>query len=183
MFKKEYAVKKSNTVTVIKGLMYSILALFLVGTIINCGGGNSSAPVQVQAPKALIQDYIAKHATMVDASLVDFYVADEKPVVAAAVEKSIEEKKASGDLERMQQATFDFSNLQITVVGEKEAYVNDQATKVIKVSLSGSYIMKLENDSKTVATKDFIIFELVDNNWKVTEKVNPWKEYKYNNRG
>ena len=105
--------KKSNTVTVIKGLMYSILALFLVGTIINCGGGNSSAPVQVQAPKALIQDYIAKHATMVDASLVDFYVADEKPVVAAAVEKSIEEKKASGDLERMQQATFDFSNLQI----------------------------------------------------------------------
>jgi len=172
--KKEYEVKMSNTVKITKVLLYSILALFLVGTIINCGGGASSAPAQVQAPKALIQDYIAKHGTMVDDSLVDFYVAAEQPTVAAAIQRSIDEKKAAGELQGLQQATFDFSNLQIAVVGEKEAYINDEPKKVIKVSVSGSYIMKQENGSTTIPANDTIILEMVNNNWKVTERINPW---------
>jgi hypothetical protein len=104
----------------------------------------------VQAPKALIQDYIAKHETMVDESLVDFYVKSEQPMVAAAVNKTIEAKKAAGELDRLLQTTFDFSNLQIAVVGEKEEYIDDQPTKIIKVSVSGSYIMKQEDAAKTV---------------------------------
>jgi hypothetical protein len=74
----------------------------LVGSIINCGGGSSAGPSQVQAPKILIQDFIAKHDTMVDKSLVDFYVADEQPSVAAAVDRSIGEKKAAGELDKLQ---------------------------------------------------------------------------------
>jgi hypothetical protein len=168
-------VKKSNTVKITKVFMYSILALFLVGSIINCGGGSSAGPSQVQAPKILIQDFIAKHDTMVDKSLVDFYVADEQPSVAAAVDRSIGEKKAAGELDKLQHATFDFSNLEIAVVGEKEAYINDEPKKVIKVSVSGSYIMKQEDGDKTIAANDSIILlEMMNNNWKVTERINPW---------
>jgi hypothetical protein len=167
-------VKKSNTVKFAKGLLYSILMLFLVGSIVNCGGGSSSGPAQVQAPKALIQDFIAKHGTMVDASLTDFYVTDEQPSVAAAIKRTIDEKKAAGELENLQQATFDFSNLQIAVVGEKEDYVDDQPTKLFKVSVSGSYMMKQESDTKTIQANETIIFAMVGNTWKVTEKVNPW---------
>ncbi len=154
--------------------MYSVLSLFLVGSIINCGGGSSSGPSQVQAPEILIQDFIAKHETMVDKSLVDFYVADEQPSVAAAVDKTIDEKQAAGELEKLQQTTFDFSNLQIAVVGEKEEYINDQPTQLIKVSVSGSYIMKQEAGDKTIAANDTIILEKVNKNWKVTERINPW---------
>jgi hypothetical protein len=176
-------VKKGNTVQFIKGLFYSILALLLVSNIINCGGGSSSGPVQIQAPKTLIQNFIAKHEIMVDKSLVDFYVAEEQPIVAAAVEKTIEEKKASGELEKLQQATFDFSNLQIAVIGEREAYVNDTPTKVIKVSVSGSYSMTQENNTSTIPANETIILEMVNNNWKVTEKVNPWREIDYKTKG
>jgi hypothetical protein len=166
-------VKKSNMINLTKGLMYTVLALFLVGTMINCGG-SSSGPSQVQAPKALIQDYIAKHGTMVDATLAGLYLKEEQPKVAADIKRTIGEKTASGELEKLQHATFDFTNLQITVVGEKEDYIDDQPTKLIKVSVSGSYIMNQAADSTTISAHETIIFGMVNKHWKVTEKVNPW---------
>lgn len=172
-----------NTVKFTNVLLYSFLVLVLAGSLINCGGGSSSAPVQAEAPKALIQDFVAKHDIMVDKSLVDFYVAEEQATVAAAVDRTIEEKTAAGELEKLQSATFDFSNLKIAVVGEKEAYIHDEPTRVMKVSVSGSYSMTHENNTATIAADKTIILEMVNNQWKVTEKVNPWREYKYNSKG
>jgi hypothetical protein len=171
---KEYEVKKRNTNNFTKGLLYTVLALFLAVSMINCGGGSSSGPAQVKAPRALIQDYIAKHGIMVDTSLVNLYVNDEQPKVAADVKKTIEEKTATGELEKLQDATFDFSNLQIAVVGTKEDYIDDQPTKLIKVSVSGSYIMKQAENSTTISADETVILGKVENGWKVTEKINPW---------
>ena len=165
---------RSNSRNFIRGLFYAILTLFFVGSIINCGGGSSSGPSQIQAPKAMIQDFIAKHQTMVDSTLVDFYVVDEQPSVAAVIKRTIDEKKAAGDLNALQQATFDFSNLQIAVVGEKEAYINDEPNKIIQIAVSGSYVMMQENDNKTIEASNNIVLQMVNNNWKVTEKINPW---------
>ena len=164
----------SNTVTSVKILLYTILLLFVTGSVNNCGGGNSSAPTLVNAPKAMIQDFIAKHEIMVDKSLVEYYVTDEQPMVAAAVQKAIDEKSAAGDLQKLQQATFDFSNLQIAVTGEKEEYINDEPKKVIQVSVSGSYIIEQADEKKTIPAETIIVLQLVDNSWKVTEKIDPW---------
>jgi hypothetical protein len=166
-------VKKSNMINLTKGLMYTVLALFLVGTMINCGG-SSSGPSQVQAPKALIQDYIAKHGTMVDATLAGLYLKDEQPKVSADIKRTIGEKTASGELEKLQHATFDFTNLQIAIVGEKEDYIDDQPTKLIKVNVSGSYIMNQAAESTTISAHETIILGMVNKHWQVTEKVNPW---------
>ena len=166
--------EKSNTINLTKGLLYTVLALFLVGTMISCGG-SSSGPVQAQAPKELIQEFISKHGIMVDTSLVDIYVTDEQPKVAADVKKTINEKTATGELERLQDATFDFTNLQITVVGEKEDYVEDTPTKLIMVSVSGSYIMKQGENSTTIAADETVVLGMIDNkHWKVTERIHPW---------
>ena len=175
--------KKSRIFCDTKVLLYSVVILILSGGIINCGGGNSAGPAQVQAPKALIQDFIAKYDTMVDSSLANFYVADEQPIMAAAVQKTIDEKIASGELEKLQQASFDFSNMQIAVADEKEVYIHDEPAKVIKVIVSGSYNMVQENNTETVPADKTIILQMVGNEWKVTEKVNPWREYKYNTKG
>ena len=165
--------KKSNMINLTKGFLYTVLVLFLVGTMINCGG--SSGPVQAQAPKELIQDYISKHEIMVDTSLVDIYAVDEQPKVAADIKKTIKEKTATGELERLQDATFDFTNLQIAVVGEKEDYMYDKPTKIIMVSVSGSYIMKQAENSKTIPADEIIVLGMVDNkHWKVTERIHPW---------
>ena len=165
--------EKSNTINLTKGLLYTVLALFLVGTMISCGG-SSSGPVQAQAPKELIQDFISKHGIMVDTSLVDIYVTDEQPKVAADVKKTIKEKTATGELERLQDATFDFSNLQIAVVGEKEDYIDDQPTKIIMVSVSGSYIMKQDENSTTIAADETVVLGKINKHWKVTERIHPW---------
>jgi hypothetical protein len=176
-------VKTSRVLNGTKVVLYAIVALILAGGVINCGGSSSSGPVQVKAPMTFIQDFIAKYDTMVDSSLVDFYVADEQPNVAAAVQKAIDEKTASGELEKLKQASFDFSNLKIAVADEKEVYVHDEPAKVIKVTVSGSYNMKQENNTETIPAEKTIILQMVGNQWKVTEKVNPWKEYKYNTKG
>ena len=156
-----------------KGLLYTVLGMFLVGTMVSCGG-SSSAPVQVQAPKALIQEYIAMHSIMVDTSLVDFYLTGEQPKMAAAIKKTIEAKERTGELEKLQNATFDFTNLQIAVVGEKDDYIEDQPTKLIKVSVTGSYIMNQAADSTTITADETVILGMVRDTWKVTEKINPW---------
>jgi hypothetical protein len=166
-------VKKSNAMNFTKGLLYSVLGMFLVGTMVSCGG-SSSAPVQVQAPKALIQEYIAMHSIMVDTSLVDFYLTGEQPKMAAAIKKTIEAKEKTGELEKLQNATFDFTNLQIAVVGEKDDYIEDQPTKLIKVSVTGSYIMNQAADSTTITADETVILGMVRDTWKVTEKINPW---------
>ena len=177
--------KKSVTNILVQGLLYAILALFLAGSIINCGGGggSSSSPAQIQPPKTLIQDFIAKHKTMVDTTLVDLYVKDEQPIVAAAVQKAIDEKKAAGELQGLQQAKFDFSNLKIEVVGQKEDYINDRPRKLMKVNVSGSYVMQNDNGAETIPADESIVLEMVNDNWRVTEKVDPWKEYHYKSHG
>lgn len=166
--------KKSNTITPVKVFLYAILLLFFTGSVINCGGGSSSAPSKISVPKTLIRDFIAKHQIMVDKALVDFYVIDEQPRVAAAVQKAIDEESVTGDLQKLQQAIFDFSNLQIAITGEKEEYVNDEPKKIIQVSLSGSYIMEHANEKKTIPADSSIVLQLVDNAWKVTENIHPW---------
>jgi hypothetical protein len=160
---------KSNFWT---ALLYAIVGLFLVIGTVNCGGGSSSGPAQ--APKAFIQDFIAKHETMVDASLVNFYIKEEQAKVAELIDKSISTLKAQGTLESTQQATFDFSNLQLNVVGEKEEYVDDEPKTFLKVAVKGSYIMNQKDVAKTIPADDVIILEMVGNNWKVTETINPW---------
>ena len=94
--------------------------------------------------------------------------------MAAAVQRTIEEKKAAGELETLQHATFDFSNTQITLVDQKEAYVNDEPKTLIKVAVSGTFLMKDDNKTETISANDTIILEMVNNTWKVTEKINPW---------
>ena len=179
---KEFMMEKRCTLKVVKGLLFVILALLLAGSLVNCGGRKSS-PTLVKAPTDFIKDFIAKHETMIDSSLVNFYVKEEQPIVEARINKTIEEKKEAGVLEKLQNLQFDFSNLQIKVVDQKEEYINDTPKKLIRVAVTGSYVMKQDDGAKTVSADDTIILEMVDNSWKVTEKINPWKEYHYKNKG
>ena len=153
-------------------LLYAIVGLFLVIGTVNCGGGGSSGPAQ--APKAFIQDFIAKHETMVDASLVELYIEEEQAQVAQLIDKSISTLKAQGTLESIQQATFDFANLQLQVLAEKEEYIDDEPKTFLKVAVKGSYIMNQKDTSKTIPADDVIILEMIGKNWKVTETINPW---------
>lgn len=151
-------------------LSVSVALFLLIGTI-NCGGSSSGPTV---APKAFLHDFIAKHETMVDDSLVEFYIQEEQAQVAELINTSINSLKAQGTLESMQQATFDFTALQLNVVGEKEKYIDDEPKTFMKVAVKGSYTMNQKDTSKTISADQIIILEMVGRNWKVTETINPW---------
>ena len=151
-------------------LLFTALALFLVSGLINCGGSSSSS----QPSKAYIQQFIAKHQTMVDPSLASFYIEKEQSKVARLVDQTISAKEEAGTLATIQQATFDFSNLTIDMMGEKSEYINDEPKTFVKVAVKGSYIMKLQDKSRDIEADDVIILERVGHDWKVTETINPW---------
>ena len=144
------------------------LGLLLALGVAGCSGKQSTVP------KALIEEYISKHETMVDRSLVNLYVASEQEKISELVDQSIAAHTSAGDVGLLQQASFDFSNLKMVVVDETDAYVDDSPTPFMKVSATGSFTMKLENGSKTIPVKDVVILEREGSDWKITESTNPW---------
>jgi len=149
-------------------VLLTTVGLFLAAGVIGCSGKASTVP------KALIQEYISKHATLVDRSLVDLYVESERDKISEMVDQSIADQTSAGNLETLQHATFDFTNFKTELVDEKEDYVDDSPTPFMKVSATGSFTMTLENGSKTIPVKDVVILEKEGADWKITESTNPW---------
>lgn len=151
------------------GLVLTLIALFLFGGFIGCG--SSKRPT---APTALIKDYISKHETMVDPTLVDLYVEVEQSKVAQLIDQSIAARKSEGSLESLQHATFDFTGLTVELLDEKQDYVNDEPKTFIKVATKGSFTMSLDEGSKTIPLDSIVILEKEGADWKITETLNPW---------
>jgi hypothetical protein len=143
--------------------------LFLTG-IMNCG----IVEKQAQAPEGLIKDYVAKHQTMVDLSLANLYIQEEQESIAGKINLEIEKRKQEGTLEKMQHASFDFSNLGINLVDQKVEYVHDEPKDFLKVATSGSIIMKTGGKSKDIPINGVVILEREGKSWKVTETIHPW---------
>ena len=140
-----------------------------VVVVTGCGGNK-----QAQAPESMIRDFVAKNHVMIDESLASFYVAEEQEDIQQAIARSTEEKKQSGTLASLKQASFDPSALKISVLDQKEEYVHDEAVDFLKISATGNLLIKMADGSKDVAINDIIILEKERGNWKVTEKINPW---------
>jgi hypothetical protein len=86
-----------------------LVAVSLVCLAIITGCGSDVASVEL--PKDFIQDFIAKHETMADKSLVYYYVKSDQPEIAEQIEVACRINKSKGVLEILENATFDFSEL------------------------------------------------------------------------
>jgi hypothetical protein len=142
--------------------------LFFLAGMVGCSSK------QAAVPTAFIQDFLSKHETMVDSSLADFYVKEEQTRVAQQINESIASRKAAGTLESLQHATFDFRDMKIELIDEKEEYVDDAPAVFLKVGTHGSFIMNMDEGTQTVPAENILILEKVGSNWKVTENLNPW---------
>jgi len=149
------------------GLFFMVI--FCLAVITNCGGKE-----QAQAPEGMIRDFVAKHHVMVDESLVSYYVTEEQAGVNKMITRSKEEKKQAGTLDNIKQASFDYSNLKITVIAQKEEYIQDEPVDFMKISANGKLLVKMTTNSESIDIKDEIILEKEGGSWKVTEKINPW---------
>jgi hypothetical protein len=136
------------------------------------GGCGKTAPASI--PDGVIKDYIAKHETMVDTSLASLYVHEEQGTVAEKVSSTITARKTDGTLEDLQSATFDFSGLELQLLGEKDDHINDEIKSFLKVAITGDYIVNIHESVKNITVDETVILEEEGGTWKITEKINPW---------
>lgn len=153
----------NHTIRFAAGIIIVLLGL------VSCGGGK-----QTTAPTDLIKNYVAKHATMVDTSLADLYVEEERGDVLQQIENTIAKSKEKGTYENLATASFDFSGLSIKVLDSKDGYVNDEIKDFLKVATTGSVTMSFAQTTKKIQTDAVLILEKEGAAWKITEKTNPW---------
>lgn len=161
--------RKSN-LTVTGIFLLAAVSLWGLAIITGC----SSNSISMEIPKDFIHDYIAKHETLVDRSLVYYYAKEDQPVIAEQIDTACRINRAKGTLEILEKASFDFSELQIKVLDKKEEYMNDEPVVFLKVAIKGCYRMQLPEEMREIKANDVIILQMARNEWKVTTTNNPW---------
>ena len=148
----------------------AVVCMVVLTNITGCGSNIEN----VDLPKDFIREFIAKHETMVDKSLVYYYVRSEQPEVAEQVSMACKIYRTKGSLESFENATFDFSGLNIELVDQKEEYINDEPVVFVKVAVKGSYHMRMHEATKELEADDIIVLQMAHSEWKVTNSNNPW---------
>ena len=156
----------SRQALMLKILLTSVLILIWAA-------GCTSAPSE--SPDKLILNFIQKQIPMIDPSVSDFYVKEEQSGVIDRVKKFIASKKKKGNFESLSTATYDFSKIKIAVLDQKEEYIDDEEVTFMKIAATGNYTKAINGKSESLIEDDIIILESVAGQWKVTEKINPWK--------
>ena len=161
--------KKTN-VNLKRSLILVAVSIIGLLSITACGSNN----VSVDLPNEFIQDFIAKHETMADKSLVYYYVKSDQNKVAKQIETSCRINRSKGRLGILEKATFDFSELQIELVDKKKVLVDDEPVVFVKVAVKGCYKMQLPEETQKIEANEIIILQMARNEWKVTNSNNPW---------
>ena len=156
----------SRQALILKILLTSVLMIILAA-------GCTSAPSET--PDKLILNFLQKHIPMLDQSVSDFYVKKEQSGVIDRVKKFIASKKENGNFESLKAATYDFSKIKIDILDQKDEYIDDEDMSFMKVAARGNYTKTLNGKSESLNEDEIIILESVAGEWKVTEKINPWK--------
>ena len=150
-------------------IMVTLCMVALTG-ITACGSSGG----MVDLPKDFIKDFIAKNETMVDKSLVYYYVKPDQQEVAERIDVACRINKSKGTLESLQNATFDFSELELKLVDQKEEYIDDEPVIFVKVSVKGCYKINLPEATQKIEADDIIVLQMARNEWKVNNSNNPW---------
>lgn len=157
--------KFSKRMIVCGALLLGVMMLF--GTI-----GCSSGPAQ--APEQFVKGLIAKHISMIDISTADFYVKEERPGIRELIHQSIQAKKDAGVFNFYKNASYDLSQVNVTVLAKKTDYVNDEEANYVKLLAKGNYTVTQGDKSQSLNEDEIFVLRSVGNEWKLTEKENPW---------
>lgn len=151
---------------VFKAVIAGVLLLFIAA-------GCSSGPAQ--APEQFVKGLIAKHLSMIDVSIVDFYVKEERPSIKELIRNSIQKKKDAGVFDFYKNASYDLSQVNVTVLAKKTDYVNDEEANYVRLRAKGNYTISQGDQSQSLNEDEIFVLRSVGNKWRLTKKDNPWK--------
>jgi hypothetical protein len=158
-----------------KGLSMEILTLKMIiasALMLIWAAGCTSAPSE--APEKFVMDFLQKHIPMIDPSVAEYYVKEERAGIIAQVQAYITSKKEKGIFKSISDATYDFSKIKVEVLEQKEEYIDDEGVNFLKIAATGNYSKTMNGKTESFIEDEIIIIESVVGTWKVTEKINPW---------
>ena len=135
---------------ILKMLIASVLMLIWAA-------GCTSAPSVT--PEKFVMNFIQKHIPMIDLSVADFYVKEERPGIIDRVQKVISSKKENGNFESLKTAIYDFSKIKVDVLDQKEEYVDDEEVNFLKVAATGNYTKTANGKIESLIEDKIIIIE------------------------
>lgn len=153
----------------------SLILIMLVSSVLMLlwAAGCTSAPSET--PEKFVLKFLQRQVPMIDRSVADFYVKNERPGVIDRVQEFIASMKEKGKLESLKNASYDLSNIKVNVLDQKDEYINDEEVKVVEVAAKGDYTKTVNGKSQSLTADKIIVLQSVAGKWKVTEKVTPWK--------
>ncbi len=150
-----------------------ILKMLIASLLILVWAGCTSAPSVT--PEKFVLNFIEKHIPMTDLSVADFYVNEEQDGIIHRIQAFIETNREKGTLKSLSAATYDFSDIKVEVVDQKEEYILDEEVNFLKVAATGNYTKTTDGKTELLVEDEIIIIEALAGTWKVTENINPWK--------
>jgi hypothetical protein len=150
-----------------------VFGTILVGIMMVFGAiGCSSGPSQ--SPEQFVKGFIAKRISMVDLSTADFYVKEERSGIRELISQSIQSKKDEGILDFYKNASYDLSQVKVEILAKKTDYVNDEEANYVKLQAKGNFTLTQGDKSQSLNEDEIFVLRSVGNEWKLTEKDNPW---------
>jgi hypothetical protein len=156
----------SRPALVLKMLIASVLIVIWAASC-------TSAPSET--PEKFVLNFLQKQIPMIDQTVADFYVKEERAGVIDRVQKFIASEKEKGNFESLSTATYDFSKIKVDRLDEKEEFIDDEGVNFMKIAARGNYLRAINGKSESLNEDEIIILESVNGKWKVTEKTNPWR--------
>ncbi|KPK02790.1 MAG: hypothetical protein AMK71_01070 [Nitrospira bacterium SG8_35_4] len=147
-----------------------IASMLMLLTTVGC----NSAPSMT--PEKFVLNFIQKHVPMMDLSVADFYVKEERPGIIERIKKLRASNRKKDTSESVSAATYDFSKIKVEVIDRKEEYINDEPVDFLKVAATGSYTKTANGKSESLVEDEVIILRSTAGQWKVTDKINPWQK-------
>jgi hypothetical protein len=130
---------------------------------------------QDNTPEDFLRMFLQKHIPLIDVSTADFYVKDEQSGIKDVISRNIQAKKEEGTYDSLKNATYDLSSIRVTVLDRNITYIDDEPKTLVELKATGFYTMTIDGQEKTDLEEEIFVLQAVGGEWKVTEKVKPWK--------
>ena len=156
---------KTNNAGIVVTLINILLLIVVFGCSIN----------QSQTPENFTKLFLKKHIPLLDTSAADFYVDDEQSRIIDFISLKIQMKKATGTYDSLKNATYDLSHIIVTLIDRKGMYIDDESKTFVEVAAKGFYTVTTNEREDTYLEDEIIVLQAIGGEWKVTEKIKPWK--------
>ena len=140
----------------------TLMSIMIVFNFIGCSQSHS------QTPEEFIKVFLTKYIPFLDTSIAELYVKDEQSRMRDLILQNIQKKQKGGTYNSLKNATYDLTDIRVTVLDIKGMYINDEPKTLVEVVAKGFYTVKTVDQKDTYLEDEIFILQEIGNEWKIS---------------